>query len=314
MAVETVLLAESDLRTATDALAETRSPDAGTVAAGRAGLEVARARLADVITDLDDLRSVGTDQQLIALREAETQAATAALADTQALFVAATIRAPAAGVIDAVHVEVGDELGRNETVIELLDPSTVTVVMDVDQVDILSVFVGAQTSVTVDALPGQTLPGLISEIGPASLAQGGAVSFPVTVQVNLPAGIELLEGLSATAQVLSDVVRNVLMVPAVAVGGTFSSPTVNVLNGGSVETVQISLGGGNETFAIIASGVVEGDIVVFTLPDTNQQTNPFAVFREGFGGGRGFGGGGGGGGFGGGGGGGGGARGFDDHN
>ena len=58
-----------------------------------------------------------------------------------------------------------------------------------------------------------------------------------------------------------------------------------MLRGGSLETVPVTLDGGNETFAVIASGVSEGDIVSFSLPDINEQTNPFDVFRAGFGGG-----------------------------
>ena len=54
--------------------------------------------------------------------------------------------------------------------------------------------------------------------------------------------------------------------------------------------------GGNDTFAVIGSGVVEGDTVLFRLPGVTEETNPFSVIRAGIGGGfgGGFGGGGGG--------------------
>jgi hypothetical protein len=159
--------------------------------------------------------------------------------------------------------------------------------MDVDQVDILSIQVGAEASVSVDALPGQQLFGTVTDIGPASIAGAGSVSFPVTVTVEVPQGALLLEGLSATAQVITSARAGVLLVPAAAIGGSFTSPSVQVLRGGSLETVPVTLDGGNETFAVIASGLSEGDIVSFTLPDINEQTNPFDVFRAGFGGGGG---------------------------
>ena len=69
-------------------------------------------------------------------------------------------------------------------------------------------------------------------------------------------------------------------------------PVVELVRDGSTETVPVTLDGGNETFAVIGSGISEGDIVSFTLPDVNEQSNPFDVFRAGFGGG-GFGSGGG---------------------
>ena len=105
--------------------------------------------------------------------------------------------------------------------------------------------------------------------------------------VEVPQGAQLLEGLSATAQVITSARADVLLVPAAAIGGSFTAPTLEVLRGGSIETVPVTLDGGNETFAVIASGVSEGDIVSFSLPDINEESNPFEVFRAGFGGGSG---------------------------
>ncbi len=282
---ETVALAEADLQSASELLAEVQSPAEITVLAARADLEIAQAKLADATAGLADLQAIGSDQQLIDLREAEVASAQAVLANAEATRADATIRSPVTGIVDAVHFEVGDELQRNSVVLEILDPTIVTLLMDVDQVDILSIQVGAEASVAIDALPGQQLFGTVSEIGPAAIAGAGSVTFPVTVTVEVPQGAQLLEGLSATAQVITSARAGVLLVPAAAIGGSFSSPSVQVLRGGSLETVSVTLDGGNETFAIIASGVSEGDIVSFSLPDINEQTNVFGVFRAGFGGG-----------------------------
>ena len=296
---EAVALAEANLLSAGTLLAEAQSPPANTILAARADLEIARAKLADADTNLDDLQFIGSDQQLINLREAEVASAQAVLANAESVSNDATMRAPVTGIVDVVNFEVGDELQRNSIVLEILDPTIVTVLMDVDQVDILSIVVGAEASVSIDALPGQQLVGTVTDIGPAAIAGAGSVTFPVTVTVEVPQGAQLLEGLSATAQVITSARAGVLLVPAAAIGGSFTAPTLEVLRGGSLETVAVTLDGGNETFAIIGSGVSEGDIVSFSLPDINEQTNPFDVFRAGFGGAGGafrFGGGGGGGG------------------
>ena len=116
------------------------------------------------------------------------------------------------------------------------------------------------------------------------MAGAGSVTFPVTVTVGVPLGAQLLEGLTATALVISSVRADVLLVPAVAIGGSFTAPTVDVMRNGSLETIPVTLDGGNDTFAVIGSGVSEGDIVSFTLPDINEQSNVFNVFRAGFGG------------------------------
>ena len=284
---EAVALAEAGLQAASDLLAEAQSPPANAIQAARADLEIAKAELADTIVDLEDLQAIGSDQQLITLREAEVASAQAVLANAEETRDDATIRASVTGIVDVVNFEVGDELQRNSVVLEILDPTIVTLLMDVDQVDILAITVGAEASVSIDALPGQQLVGMVSDIGPAAIAGAGSVTFPVTVTVEVPQGAALLEGLSATAQVITSARADVLLVPAAAIGGSFTAPTIDVVRGGSLETVSVTLDGGNETFAVISSGVSEGDIVSFSLPDINEQANPFDVFRAGFGGGAG---------------------------
>jgi hypothetical protein len=104
----------------------------------------------------------------------------------------------------------------------------------------------------------------------------------VTIVLNLQPGVELLEGLSATVDIVTSEIADVLLVPAAAIGGTFIQPTLNITRDGQSVSVPVTLGGGNETFAVINSGVVEGEIVSFTLPDIGS-SNPFDAIRIGSG-------------------------------
>ncbi|MBT6682319.1 MAG: efflux RND transporter periplasmic adaptor subunit, partial [Chloroflexi bacterium] len=211
------------------------------------------------------------------------------LDEASTLFDSAILKSPVDGVIDAVNFSPGDEVQRNAVIVEVIDPTIVTVEMEVAQVDILAVAIGAEASLTLEALPGQVLNGNVTDIGAASGGQTGSVTFPVVVTMQVPTGITLIEGLTANADMITSLTSDVLLVPSVAVGGSFTQPTVDVLRDDQVQTVAVSLGGGNETFAVIGSGLIEGETVLFRLPGVTEDTNPFSVIRAGvggFGGGR----------------------------
>jgi len=276
-----VVQARSDLAIAEDrfgetqeALAELVSPDPLAVADKRAALDVAEADLAKAEEAVEELSLVGHDGLLIALREAEVQEAVTTLANAREQLDKALLRAPADAVVTGIEVEVDDVVGPTTPIVELVDTSVVAVSMEVDQVDVLSLDIGAATSVKVDALPGVDLTGVVVEIGSGSDPKLGAVTFPVTVELDPVGSTELREGLSATVGVITGAERDVLMVPAPAVGGTLTSPTVQVSRGGEVEMVHVTIGGGDETWAVIESGVEEGEIVLVTLPgvDVDEST------------------------------------------
>jgi multidrug efflux pump subunit AcrA (membrane-fusion protein) len=302
-----VSLAEIDLTDANAALTSLTDPTPEDTAANGTSLAIAQAELSEAQDHLTNITT--TDQTLIALRASEKDVASAQLDRAISLYESAVLKSPVNGIVDAVNFSSGDEVQRNAAIVEIIDQTIVTIEMDIAQVDILAVAVGAQAALTLDALPGQNLIGAVTDIGPASGGQTGSVTFPVVVTVQVPQGVLLLEGLTANAEMITSTRSNVLLIPSVAVGGSFSQPTVDVFRDGQMQTVNVSLDGGNETFAVIGSGVVEGDTVLFRLPGVTDETNPFAVIRAGAGGFTGGftrtpGGGGGNGGFGGGGGGG----------
>ena len=295
LAQNEILLAEAALTVAREALTDLGTPDETQLATVNADIVVAKGRLTEAITALAELQLIGTDEALIDLRSAEVDSAVAALTSAEDALEATSLRATMDGIVDAVHFEVGDDVRPQDTVISLVDPSVVTVETAIDQLDILAIAVGSQADITLDALAGQILSGEITEIDSATLNQSGTVTFPVTIVLDLQPGVELLEGLSATVDIVTSEIANVLLVPAAAVGGTFIQPTLDIVRNGQSVSVPVTLGGGNATFAVIDSGVVEGEMVSFTLPDIGS-SNPFDAIRigSGFGGGRTPGGGGGG--------------------
>jgi len=125
----------------------------------------------------------------------------------------------------------------------------------------------------MDALPGQVLPGTVVEIGKAAGSSQSVVTYPVSVRIETPEGLRLVEGLSATANVVLQQEKGVLLVPNQAVGGSFAQPTVRVSSGGKVTVVPVELGISDDFWVVVRSGLSEGDQVVMETAATSASAN-----------------------------------------
>ena len=98
-----------------------------------------------------------------------------------------------------------------------------------------------------------------------------------------PEGIELIEGLSATATIVLNQIDNALLIPLQAVGGSFNQPTVDVTDGDTFVTTSITLGASDDFWVIVESGLTEGQEVLMEVAE--EAIDPFQQFFGGGGGG-----------------------------
>ena len=207
--------------------------------------------------------------------------------------------APNDGVITSISVVVGDPVNRNTAVLEIVDLDGVTGEAAVDEIDVLLLRVGDEVAVVLDALPGQVLEGTVEVIGDGLNVQG-VIEFPFTVALIPPDGVELIEGLSATATIVINRIDNALLIPLQSLGGSFAQPTVDVVIDSGFVTTPVTLGASDDFWVIVDSGLTEGQQV---LMEVVESVDPFQQFfggggairiqrGGGFTGGGGFGGGG----------------------
>ena len=235
----------------------------------------------------------GPDLLQVGLKEAEAANAQLALENAISRRENATLRAPMAGFVVLVNVEAGDEVGANMAIIEVVDPTVMEVDGIVDEIDVRLVRMGARAAVSMDAFPGQTLEGAVSAIAPAARNQQGVVTYPIRIQMDVPEGMQLREGLSATANIILRQESDVLLVPQQALYGSFDQPVVRVMTSSGIQERPVVLGNSDDSWTVVRQGLAEGEQVVMEGAQTTS--DPFAAFRQlrgGFGGGRGgFGGG-----------------------
>nr|HEV7953087.1 efflux RND transporter periplasmic adaptor subunit [Candidatus Acidoferrales bacterium] len=142
-----------------------------------------------------------------------------------------TYRAPIDGIVTYIAVRKGENMVpgiENSTgsyMMTISDMSIVTSEVMVDETDIINIRAGQPATITVDALPGQTFTGKVTEVGnQAVLRSSGLAStqsttgsqeakdFKVVVTVDHPpAGLR--NGLSSTAKIVTAEKDNVLAIP-----------------------------------------------------------------------------------------------------
>ena len=244
-------------------------------------LEDAEQAVIDVIVEIDSLE--------VTLLTADITVAEHALAAAEVNLTVDVLLAPIDGIVETVEISPGDAVGQQgggqqSASIGILDPSVVEIDGLVDEIDVLAVDVGVVVQVALSALGGQTLDGRIDSIGEAIEGQSGVVTFPITVRLDVPSGLTLREGLSATSQVVLEEYANVLLAPTSAIAGSIVVPTVRVFSAGIIEERRVTLGPSDDFWVIILDGLEEGEQVVIPEPaSANMQFGGFgAVFGGGF--------------------------------
>ena len=257
-------------------------PDPLPIAQREADVGVAAAKLGDAEESLADLVD-GLDPLVRALRQREIESAESDLAQAEQDLARTTITAPIDGVVETVNIEAGGAVTLTDFAFEIVDTAVAEVDGVVDEIDVLFLNVGAEAAVTMDALLGQTLAGVVSSIETTGSTTGGVVSFPVRVRVEAPPGVDLREGLSAAASVVLRETTDALLVPSAAIGGNFLQPTVLVQRDGAVTEQPVSLGDGDDFNVVVLDGLNEGDTVV-----VESAGGDFGIFGAFFGGGQGL--------------------------
>lgn len=212
-----------------------------------------------------------------------------------------TIVAPAAGEITDVVITPGllikTTAGTNNTVSSQQVASIRTegnpiVSVALSEIDITKIKLGQKASVTLDALPDQIFTGVIAGIDKTGVVSSGVTNYPATIVIDTPTD-ELLPNMSATANVITDVRDNVLLVPIGAVQTSQNRTTVRVLRNGQVREVPVEVGESSETETEITSGLKGGETVVTAIINSasskaDTSASPFRLNT--FGGGTGGGG------------------------
>lgn len=255
-------LTEANLAKTEADLAALSTPDPVEVETRRGRVAVAEASLAKAEEDLANL--IARRELEVTLRETAVIAAQANLNGAISRLENSTLKAPWDGYVSKILVEENQEISAADAVLEVIDYAVVEVDGRVDEFELLELERGAVAEVKLDALPDQTLEGVVSNISTDANNERGSATFNAEVKVALPDGLRIQEGLRATAKVALGEERG-LLVPNPAIRGTYDHPIVLVVGGVEVEERAVVLGSTDGFWTVVTEGLAEGELVAVEL-------------------------------------------------
>ncbi|MFQ6121729.1 MAG: efflux RND transporter periplasmic adaptor subunit [Dehalococcoidales bacterium] len=276
---ETVAYAQARVEAAEAKLdAMITSYDTEEVAIAKLQVEAAEMALTQAQKNLDELAEevVIKELQVEVAKESVEQArqsvelAQQSLEEAQKQLDEATLIAPFDGVVASVYVKEGDVIPTPtmapKPVIHLIDPTSMELIVEVDEIDMPEVRLDQEAIIEVDALPDTEFRGRISAIYPLPITEGGVVLYNVKINLDVPENSALKIGMSASADIIIDQRSNVLLVPNRAIEeDSQGNPVVKVMVNGQIEERPVVIGISNGLETEIVSGLSRGEIVVVEI-------------------------------------------------
>jgi HlyD family secretion protein len=174
----------------------------------------------------------------------------------------AVMTAPISGEVSWISLEPGEWAVATVPVITITDTSVLQMKGIVDEMDIPYVEIGGKVVVTLDALPDTQIEGKVIYISPVGTIQSGVVFYETTLELEKLDEM-FRDGMSATADVVVEERKDVLLLPVGAVsreGGSYY--VTKMLGEKQSERIEIKVGLNNGRFMEILSGLEVGDRVL----------------------------------------------------
>ena len=153
---------------------------------------------------------------------------------------------------------------------------TMTVTISVDELDILQYHTGMEAEITVDALPGQTFTGVVTEIGGVGVNSGGSSKYDV--ELTLDRSPDMLDGMNSSVVVYKGS-TSALLIPVAALNNSGTRSFVYTAYDAKTKAlgapVDVVTGVSDGELVEIVSGLTEGQTVWYAyydiLPDDSAR-------------------------------------------
>ncbi len=250
------------------ALANYRVATAGP---SESALKAAEAQIAQARANLERLKRTPSPEDL-AIAQSQVDSAQVAVDQAKRRLDSAVLRAPFAGVVEKVSVDVGQLVAAGTPAVVIADTSAFHIMVAVDEMDVALVRVGQVARIALDALPDTPIQGHVDRIGLAGSQTTGVVTYDVRIAVD-PTDAPLRTGMSATIDIVVAEKADALVLPnrAIRTDEKTGQRYVQVLRNGQVEQVYIKPGIRDERYTEILEGPAEGETVVITTISSGQQ-------------------------------------------
>lgn len=246
------------------------------VAQSESSVISAKAQVAQAQASLAKLRE-GASPEQIAVSQAQVKQAETGLAQARLNLDNTVLKSPIAGIVAEINAKVGELPNAARPAFVVINPEPFHLDVAVDEIDIGQLAIGQDASVTLEALPNAVVTGIVDRIAPTARFDGGVTSYPVRVVLN-PTTAALRAGMSATANITTAAVDNVVVLPNRAIQADRNAGTnyVEKLVDGIPQRREVRVGMRNEGQTQIVEGVAEGDVII--IPNTSASDQLRSMF------------------------------------
>lgn len=210
--------------------------------------------------------------------ENDLAASQARIDAAQATINMARLTAPFAGTVTEAQLLPGDQVTAGGMAFRVDDLSSLLVDVELSEVDINSVTVGQNVTLSFDAILGQEYEGQVIKVARAGNVIGGVVNFTVTVEIT-GADDLVKPGMTAAVNIVVKEINDAVLVPNRAVRLVDGDRVVFVMGEeGMPEKVEIRLGSSSDTMSVVVGGDLgEGDTIILNpSADLTGSGPPFA--------------------------------------
>ena len=144
--------------------------------------------------------------------------------------------------------------------------------VSLSEVDVTKVAPGQKVTLTLGAFPNKTFTGKILTVNTNGQVSSGVTTYPTTIVLDTDLK-NIYPNMSVTANIITNVKDNVILVPNAAVQTSNGQATIRELKNGQLTSVSVEAGDSDSTNTEITSGINEGDSVV-TSVTTKTGTSP----------------------------------------
>lgn len=184
------------------------------------------------------------------------------------------IRAPIDGIVIGKPVPAGQTVAPGIStpmvLMTIADMSMMQIETQVDESDIGRVAVGQKVTFTVDAYPGKTFTGTVSNVSNKANIQQNVVYYPVIIDVNDSTGLK--PTMTARVTVSVGEVKNALIVPLTVVKENKGQRYIQILKDGQPQNAIVTIGLTGDDRVEIVSGLKEGDQILMPQSKTQGQS------------------------------------------
>ncbi len=229
----------------------------------------------------------GPDELDIRAKKIAIQQKEDALLDAQQSLADHYVRAPFDGIIANLNVKKGESVSSNNAVATLITKQKIAEIT-LNEVDIAQVKTGQKVNITFDAIENLNITGKVVETDTLGTVSQGVVTYGVKIAFDTQ-DERVKPGMTLSANIITEVKQDVLMVPSSAIKQQGDISYVQVVaNDADIETnntsgaiipqsslrvQQIQVGLSNDTMTEVISGLKEGDIVITQTINSKTTSN-----------------------------------------